>query len=237
LNKLKNIKKELVFFGLFDKAQEIHDELGSESAISYIRSSYRLLSKVYHPDLNPKNREKAKQQQQRLNDLGQRIKAVSDNKIISLLRKDIKEKKVPIQGKIRVLVVEDEFGLQEILRDIFVMEGYNVRIATDGEEGYKAYLKFKPDLIVTDIVMPKMTGLELIQKIRLVNPEIKVIYVSGFFGVRGIKGDIKEEIQRYDYPYLAKPFRISQMLRLVDEYLNKEEFSFKQTQSQWTKSQ
>jgi hypothetical protein len=50
LNKLKNIKKELVFFGLFDKAQEIHDELGSESAISYIRSSYRLLSKVYHPD-------------------------------------------------------------------------------------------------------------------------------------------------------------------------------------------
>jgi PleD family two-component response regulator len=67
------------------------------------------------------------------------INDVSDNKIISLLRKDIKEKKVPIQRKIRVLVVEDEFGLQEILRDIFVMEGYNVRIATDGEEGYKAY--------------------------------------------------------------------------------------------------
>ena len=222
LNELKFIKKELVFFGLFDKAREIYDELGSESAISYIRSSYRLLSKVYHPDLNKKNIKKAEKHQQRLNDMGRAINDVGNDKIISLFQDNNKKRKISTQKKIKVLVVEDEFGLQEMLRDIFIMEGYNVQIATDGEEGYKKYLKFQPDIIFTDIVMPKMTGLELIQKIRLVDPEIKVIYISGFFGVRGLKGDINKEIEDYGYPYLAKPFRISQMLQLIEEYLSED---------------
>jgi len=54
------LERELIFLGLFDKAREIYHDLGSNGALSYIKSSHRLLSKVYHPDLNPGNERKRK---------------------------------------------------------------------------------------------------------------------------------------------------------------------------------
>ena len=67
------LERELIFLGLLEKAREIYTELGSHSALSYIKSSYHLLSKVYHPDLNPHNKEKAKVLQQRLNEISRLI--------------------------------------------------------------------------------------------------------------------------------------------------------------------
>jgi CheY-like chemotaxis protein len=216
-DKLTLLKHELMFLGLLDKAREIYRELGRQSALSYIRSSYHLLSKVYHPDLNPGNEEKAGIFQQRLNSIGQLISQIDNDEIISLLQ----ESSSPIPGKKkRILVVEDEFGLQETLRDVFIMEGCDVRVAIDGENGYKTYVEFNPDLVLTDVVMPEMSGLELVKKIRRKNPRIKVIYISGFFGLRNMKRDLNEEMLRFNYPCLSKPFKISTVLELVDGYLN-----------------
>jgi curved DNA-binding protein CbpA len=78
------------------------------------------LSKVYHPDLNPDNEKKAKSLQQRLNQISELISRVSDEELISLLKKGVHKE---AKRKKKVLVVEDEFGLQETLRDIFTMEG------------------------------------------------------------------------------------------------------------------
>jgi CheY-like chemotaxis protein len=211
------LERELIFLGLLEKAREIYHELGRDSALSYIRSSYHLLSKVYHPDLNPGNEEKAKGLQQRLNQTSKLISQTSDEDIIGLLKKDLRGE---ARTKKKILVVEDEFGIQETLRDIFIMEGYDVRVAVDGEKGYQTFLEFKPDLVLTDVVMPKVSGIELIKKIREKNPKIKVIYISGFFGLRNVKRDLNEEILKYNYPYLSKPFKISAMLELVDKYLN-----------------
>jgi CheY-like chemotaxis protein len=211
------IERELSFLGLLDKAREIYRDLGPNNALSFIKSSYHLLSKVYHPDLNPGNEEKAKILQQRLNDISKLISQTRDEDIIGLLKKDVPEK---AGLKKKILVVEDEFGLQETFRDVFIMEGYDVRVAVDGENGYQSYLKFKPDLVFTDVVMPKMSGIELVKKIRETNPNIKVIYISGFFSLRNIKSDLNEDILRYNYPYLAKPFKITTMLELVDKYLH-----------------
>jgi DNA-binding NtrC family response regulator len=155
--------------------------------------------------------------QQRLNDISKLISQTRDEDIIGLLKKDVPEK---AGLKKKILVVEDEFGLQETFRDVFIMEGYDVRVAVDGENGYQSYLKFKPDLVFTDVVMPKMSGIELVKKIRETNPNIKVIYISGFFSLRNIKSDLNEDILRYNYPYLAKPFKITTMLELVDKYLH-----------------
>ena len=99
------------------------------------------------------------------------------------------------------------------------MEGYEVRVAVDGEEGLRIFQEFKPDLIFTDVVMPKMSGLELINKVRESNPQIKVIYISGFFGIKRIKRDLDEDILKYGYHCLSKPFKISAMLELVETYL------------------
>lgn len=217
MNKITLIERELIFLGLLDKAREIYRELGSKSALSYIKSSYHLLSKIFHPDLNPDNEKKAKSLQQRLNHVSELISQVSDEELINLLKKGIDEE---ARMTPKILVVEDEFGIQETLRDVFRMEGYDVRVAVDGEDGYESFLKFKPDLVFTDVVMPKMSGIELVRKIRQDHPKIKVIYISGFFGLRNVKRDLNEDVLRYGYPCLSKPFKISAMLELVDEYLN-----------------
>jgi CheY-like chemotaxis protein len=207
-----------------DKASEIYEELGEEAALSYIKNSHRLLSKVYHPDLNPLNGEKALKAQQRLNQISERISRLKDKEIIEVLLK----KRTPAIGhavqekkeKKKILVVEDEFGLHEIFREIFHMEGYKVRIATNGLKGYEIYLQFKPDLVFTDIIMPEMDGLELVSKIRKIDPQIKVIYMSGFFGIKNLKDRIREEVENYGYLTFAKPFKLSHMLEIVNEYLS-----------------
>ena len=217
MDKIILIERELIFLGLLDKARGIYSELGSNGALSYIKSSYHLLSKIYHPDLNPGNQNKAISVQQRLNHVSELISQTSDEELISLLRKGLHEE---ARRKKRVLVVEDEFGLQETLRDVFSLEGYDVRVSIDGESGYKTCLEFKPDLVFTDIVMPKMSGIEMVKKIRQDHPNLKVIYISGFFGLKNVKYDLNEEVLKYNYPCLSKPFKISAMLELVDQYIN-----------------
>ena len=211
------LKKELTFLGLFDKAREIYSELGERSVLSYIKSSHRLLSKVYHPDLNPENMEKAMIAQQRLNRMSRLITQMKDEEIIKMFKSSTREER---RHKKKILVVEDEFGLQEIFRDLFIMEGYDVRVAVDGVEGFKVYKKFLPDLVFTDVVMPNMSGLELVRKIRELNRDIKVIYISGFFGIRRLKQELDKDVAEYGYPTLAKPFKASGMLELVKNYLN-----------------
>lgn len=217
MDHLTLLERELIFLGLLDKAREIYSEFGRNSALSYIKSSYHLLSKVYHPDLNPGNEKKAQSLQQRLNHTSELISRATDEELVGLFGKGLPEKDA---GKKKILVVEDEFGLQETLRDVFRMEGYDVRVAVDGDKGYEAYLKFKPSLLFTDVVMPQLSGIELVRKIRKENPTIKVIYISGFFGLRNVKRDLNEDILKYGYHCLSKPFKISAMLELVDAYLN-----------------
>jgi len=177
LKKIVELEKELITLGLLDKAREIYAELGDEAALSYVKSSYHLLSKVYHPDKNPQNVDKAKGLQQKLNKIGSLFSEVDEKEFFYLLRKGMKKKE---HRKNRILIVEDEFGLKETFRDVFIMEGYEVRVAVDGEEGLRAYSEFKPDLVFTDVVMPNMNGLELIQKIREVIPILKRSTSVGF---------------------------------------------------------
>lgn len=217
LDDRSDLEKDLHFLGLLDKTREIYSELGEEAVLSYLRSSYRLLSKVYHPDLNPRNREKAQRFQQRLNHVGRLISDMKEEDIISLISRGSKAQE---DRKKRILVVEDEFGLQEIFRDIFLLEGYDVTVAVDGDNGYEAFLRFNPDLVFTDVVMPKMNGLEMVKRIREIDPGIKVIYISGFFGIKNLKRDLDDDILRYGYPTLAKPFKTSAMLDLVNSYLS-----------------
>ncbi len=216
-NNLTELKKELIFLDLYEKAREIYNELGERAVVSYIRSSHRLLSKVYHPDLNPENLRLAIKTQQSLNRLSTLINRMEDKEIVRLF--DEYKVSDDIHHKKKILVVEDEFGLQETFRDIFTMEGYDVRVAVDGIDGFEMYKKFLPDLVFTDVVMPKMSGLDLVLKIREINPDVKVIYISGFFGIRRLRTQLDKEIFKHGYPTLAKPFKTSEMLDLVKDYI------------------
>lgn len=210
------LENELIALGLMDKAREIYAELGGDAAISYVESSYRLLSKVYHPDKNPKNSETSKKHQQRLNNLKQLFLSIDNRVFFTLLEKGTLKASSP---KKKILIVEDELSLKEVFRDVFIMEGYDVKVAGDGKEGLRIYNQFKPDIVFTDVVMPKMTGIELAAELRKLDPKIKIVFVTGYFDIQKVKSDLDENILKYGYPCLSKPFKISEMLEIVDTYL------------------
>ncbi len=211
-----DLSNELNVLGMLDKAREIYAELGEAPAISYVRSNYRLLSKIYHPDLNPNNKEKAERMQQKINEIAHVINSLPDKELIEIIKNGSVKKP---KDKWKVLVVEDEFGYQDTLRNIFTMEGFDVRVAIDGDTGYEVYRDFKPDLVLTDVLMPNVSGIELIRRIRKDDPAIKVIYMSGFFGVKRLKKEMDDEVTHFQYPTLSKPFKVSHLLDIVKEYL------------------
>ena len=217
------LEKDIIYLGLLDKAHEIYAELGERAVLSYIKSSYRLLSKVYHPDLNPASSRKAEITQQALNRVNRAISRMTDKKLLDIIKRGVPEE---YPAKKRILVVEDEPELQKFFQQILIMEGYDSRIAEDGIKGYEAYYRFKPDLMLCDIVMPWMSGLELVGKIRKMDSKIKVIYMSGFFDITPLKGRFNDEVIRYGYHTLAKPFTVSKMLILIKNYLNEDRGEF-----------
>jgi CheY-like chemotaxis protein len=216
-----DLEKELNLLGLLDKAKEIYSKIGEDAALSYIKSSYRLLSKIYHPDLHQKDRQKAEEIQKKINEVAAVINRTPDYSLVEYIKKDQKgEQQEQVKKRWKVLVVEDEFGLQDVLRSVLTMEGYDARVAVDGLNGYKVFREFRPDLIITDVVMPNMSGIELIRKIRMERPQIKVIFMSGFFGVKRLKKELDDEIIINNYPTLSKPFKVSHMLDIVNDYLS-----------------
>ena len=97
-------------------------------------------------------------------------------------------------------------------------EGYETRCAGDGQEGYAGYLFFRPDVVITDLHMPRANGLELMKKIRRLNPGVKTIYMSGdLFPFSAL---LQEEVSRYPVSILSKPFSKEDLLNLLAEFGN-----------------
>ena len=66
-------------------------------------------------------------------------------------------------GKIKVLLIEDEITLAKIIKDTLESIGFDVCLAYDGEEGLKLFFESKPDVLISDIMMPKISGLDVVQ--------------------------------------------------------------------------
>jgi DNA-binding response OmpR family regulator len=120
-------------------------------------------------------------------------------------------------AKIRVLVVDDNQAIRKLLEDILVMEGFEVRTACDGEEGLLLYQEFCPELLMTDIKMPKKNGFELVAELREKDPNLPIIYVSGSV-VNGSDAEKlkKELVDHPDYQIVVKPFGLAAILKAVE---------------------
>lgn len=82
------------------------------------------------------------------------------------------------KNKENILIVEDETALSSVLKSKLEKEGYTVKVAEDGEEGYEKIKEWKPDLILLDIVMPKMDGYRVLEKMKDEDVHIPVIIIS-----------------------------------------------------------
>jgi DNA-binding response OmpR family regulator len=79
----------------------------------------------------------------------------------------------------KILVLDDEPSILMMIRKMLEKAGYEVSTALNGKEGMKLFEKEKPDLVITDIIMPEKEGLETIFELRRTHPELKIIAISG----------------------------------------------------------
>ncbi len=117
----------------------------------------------------------------------------------------------------RILVVDDDVSLAEILRERLRDEGFEVNTAADGCEGYLAYLRYLPEVILTDIQMPGENGLELMDHVWTHNPEIRAIYMTG--GSATFQSNTSRVEGTLQARFLRKPFTWTELMTLLSEYL------------------
>src|SRR5918996_5012731 len=110
----------------------------------------------------------------------------------------------------RILVVDDEPQLIRVLRTGLKSRGYDVRGASDGESGLETFSEWHPDLVITDLAMPNVDGLELCRKLRAIS-QVPVIVLSA-------KGEEKTKIEALDLgadDFVTKPFGIDELFARV----------------------
>ncbi len=79
----------------------------------------------------------------------------------------------------KILLVDDDKLIREMLQNMLEKEDYATELASDGDEAIRMFHKFKPDLVVTDIIMPEKEGIEIIQQFLRENPAVKILAISG----------------------------------------------------------
>lgn len=116
---------------------------------------------------------------------------------------------------ISVLYVEDNPGLRTNIVQLLGKVFTNILSAADGLEGVEIFKKYKPRLVITDINMPKMSGLEMAKKIKSEEPDTKIIYITAF----NEKEYLLEAINVGVFRYLPKPTKVNQLLETLYDAL------------------
>jgi DNA-binding response OmpR family regulator len=127
-----------------------------------------------------------------------------------------------------IVVVDDEVEVGEAIRRVLTQAGFTVTVVTGADAGLRAIDESPPDIVVTDVIMPKIHGLELVKILRVRYPRIRVIAISGggSFGPQAYKPDA---ISTHAYlaaareagaqEVLTKPFDMSELLAAVRRQL------------------
>ena len=110
-----------------------------------------------------------------------------------------------------ILLVEDEVSLAMIVKDALEEEGYEVAIARDGLEGLEQYFREQPALIIADVMMPELDGFEMVRRIRRMDKEVPVLFLSA----RSSVDDIVFGFGLGANDYLRKPFSLRELIARV----------------------
>lgn len=118
-----------------------------------------------------------------------------------------------------ILVVDDEPAAALLIRDHLLTLGYRITTASDGAKAYDLFLEDPPDLLITDLRMPQVGGLELIERIHRHIPDLPVIIMTGHMGQSDLT---PEEIEAKAAAVLRKPIRLAELVRLVIRHMPQE---------------
>ncbi len=122
------------------------------------------------------------------------------------------------RGKGTILLVDDDVDVRLVLSEILKLEGYAVQTANDGRQGLRMLEENTVDLVITDVLMPEMDGLEVIRTIRKINSSVPIIAMSG-----GGKRDMDFLIEATEFgatKVVNKPFDIDELVEVVNNILD-----------------
>lgn len=117
-----------------------------------------------------------------------------------------------------ILIIDDEKSIRKTLTEILSYEGYKIDEASDGEEGLKKFSEKEYDVVLCDIKMPKMDGIEFLEKAKEVNPDVPVIMISG----HGNVDTAVEAVKKGAYDYISKPPDLNRLLITLRNALDKQ---------------
>ncbi len=120
-----------------------------------------------------------------------------------------------------ILIIDDERAIRKTLGEILTYEGFKVEEASDGEEGLKFFSEKNYDVVLCDIKMPKMDGLEFLAKASAKNPDVPVIMISG----HGTIETAVDAVKKGAYDYVAKPPDLNRLLITIRNALDKNNLS------------
>ena len=107
-----------------------------------------------------------------------------------------------------ILIIDDEKSIRKTLNEILSFEGYKIEEAADGEEGLKKFKEKNFDIVLCDIKMPKLDGIEFLERAREINDEVPIIIISGHGNIE----TAVEAVKKGAYDYISKPPDLNRML-------------------------
>jgi two-component system, NtrC family, nitrogen regulation response regulator NtrX len=116
-----------------------------------------------------------------------------------------------------ILLIDDEKSIRNVLKDILQHEGYRIEEAADGEQGLQKLAAQPFDLVLCDIKMPKMDGLEVLQQIMQLQPDVPVIMISG----HGTIETAVDAVKKGAFDFIAKPPDLNRLLITIRNALDK----------------
>jgi len=120
-------------------------------------------------------------------------------------------------GSVTILVADDEPGMRESIARVLRREGFRVLVAADGREALDVIRRVPLDLVIADLRMPGLDGLELLRAAKLVAPDAEVILLSG----HGTVEEAVEAMKERAYDFLTKPFDRAPLVRVVRQALER----------------
>jgi len=120
---------------------------------------------------------------------------------------------------VRIMIIEDDEAMRSLLEDFFEEEGFETDSASNGADALRILSKDPLDLIVTDIRMPGLTGLDILPRLRRLKPETPIIVMTAF----GSEDVRRRSLERGATTYLEKPIHLSQLRTLIHEMISEKE--------------
>lgn len=121
------------------------------------------------------------------------------------------------EQKGKILFVEDDETLGFVTKENLEMKGFQIKHCKDGVEGYESFKRESFDLCIFDVMLPKMDGFSLAEKIRMLNQEIPILFLSA----KSLKEDRIQGLKLGADDYITKPFSIEELILKVDIFLKR----------------